>query len=293
MATFLDDLDVVDQTAIEPNAQQYIAGQWTNGDPKLKAAGGVAYTGGVLLDRDKYLPDFVKAPPGWADQQVTFANGGSIAAVGSARPELAVVRTRFRWFRVVGGVATYYPLKAYEEGMRGHLQALCGVRGFDFPIQVTFKGMASKLLNQALRDFTARMSDASARTLREQKRPATKFPRFAFYLPLTADKHQKTGQNGQESIITPPVLVLPETLDAAALANLYVGRDRLVELQQLYHDSAEWAAAWDRPGAEESADTAEWDNHPDAQPTQTAAQAAGLGGSSRNAPPPPDNWEDF
>ena len=71
---------------------------------------------------------------------------------------------------------------------------------------------------------------------------------------LSPGPHIKVGQKGQESIITPPVLDLPNAITEDYLGKIYVGRERLMALQQIYHDGAEWAAAWDRPGAEETFD---------------------------------------
>ena len=83
---------------------------------------------------------------------------------------------------------------------------------------------------------------------------ARRFPRFAFYMRLAPGPHVKVGQKGQESIITPPVLELPATHTEDYLSKTYVGRERLLAFQQIYHDAAEWGLAWDRPGAEETLD---------------------------------------
>ena len=69
-------------------------------------------------------------------------------------------------------------------------------------------------------------------------------------------------RKGQEAVITPPVLELPAVIDEDYLNKTYVGRERLQALQQLYHDSAAWAAAWDQPGSEAS-----WEEQePEVQP---------------------------
>ena len=262
MATnFVDDLDVLDPTTVDNSGPIYPVAQWLHGDPKLASAGGVAHTGGVILPA-KYLGEQLAPAPGWTRTTVAFSSGKSEAVLASQKPRLAVIRTRFRWFVVYNGVTTFYPRSGYvaESGMRGHVQALCAVHGYDFPIVVTFKGKASQEFERLLRDFSQRVQDAVNRVLRDkgtvggESAHNSRFPRFAFYLRLAAGPHLRVGQKGQESIITPPVLEIPATLSEEYLSKIYVGRERLVALQQMYHESAEWGAAWDRPGAEETLD---------------------------------------
>jgi hypothetical protein len=234
----------------------------------MAASGGVAHTGGIILPA-KYLDDSVAPAPGWTRTTVAFSSGKSEAVLAAPKPRLAVIRTRFRWFVVYNGVTTFYPRSGYvaESGMRGHVQALCGIHGFDFPIVVTFKGKASQEFERLLREFSQKVQEAAYRVSRDkasanavaaaaQNRPAPGavrgFPRFAFYMRLAPGPHIKVGQKGQESIITPPVVELPNVVTEDYLTKIYVGRDRLLGFQETYHDAADWAAAWDRPGAEET-----------------------------------------
>ena len=263
-AHFIDDLDIVDQTTVENTGPTYPVAQWLHGDPKLAAAGGVAHTGGIIIP-DKYLDDSVAPAPGWSRTNVAFSSGKSEAVLAAQKLRLAVIRTRFRWFATYNGVTTYYPRSGYQadSGMRGHVQALCGVHGFEQPIVVTFKGKASQEFERLLKDFSQKVQEAAYRVTREKgngngssiaANQQNRFPRFAFYMRLAPGPHVKVGQKGQESIITPPVLELPAVIGEDYLSKIYVGRDRLQELQQHFHDAAEWAAAWDRPGAEETFD---------------------------------------
>jgi hypothetical protein len=256
-ANFLDDLDVVDPGTVEASGPNYPVAQWLHGDPKLAAAGGVAHTGGIILP-SKYLDDNTPPAPGWTRTNVAFSSGKSETVLATQKPRLAVIRTRFRWFVVYNGVTTHYPRSGYiaDSGMRGHVQALCGLHGFDFPVVVTFKGKASQEFERLLREFSQKVQDAAFRLLRDKATAgqAPRFPRFAFYMRLAPGPHIKVGQKGQESIITPPVLELPNAITEDYLGKTYVGRERLMALQQIYHDAAEWASAWDRPGAEETLD---------------------------------------
>src|SRR5579859_2435688 len=263
MNSFLDDTDAIDPTAVETAGALYPAAQWFNGDPKLAAVGGVAHTGGVILS-SKYVDDGLAPAPGWTWATVAFSTGKSEKVLAAQKPRLAVVRTRFRWVVTYNGVRTYYPRSGYiaDSGMRGHLQALCGVHGFDFPVTITFKGKSGQAFELLLREFTEKVMQAATKAARAKDPKATaRFPRFAFYLKLAPQPHQKVGQKGQESVITPPALELPSVLSDEYLGKIYVGRETLLGLQQLYHDSAEWGAAWDKPGAEEDAGEAPAEAH--------------------------------
>jgi len=244
---FINDLDVVDPSTVEIYGPTYPIAQWLNGDPKLALSGGVAYTGGVILPL-KYLKEDVAPAPGWMEETIAFSTGKSEPVLAAPTPKLAVIRTRFRWFVSSDGLTTYYPRANYvqETGMRGHLQALCGIEGYEFPVVVTFKGKASQEFERLLKVFNQTIQEAYQRSIQSHKH----FPRFAFYLTLQPGPHVKVGQKGQESMITPPALELPNTLTRDDLSQMYVGRERLVYFQQLYHDATEWAAAWDRPGTE-------------------------------------------
>lgn len=236
--SFVDDLSLVDPSTVEQVGPLYVMGQWMNGDPKLAAMGGVVHTGGLVIDR-KYLSDGVIPAPGWVSAQVAFESGKSSAMLAAQKPRLAVIRTRFRWFVTYNGVTTYYPRNAYQadSGMRGHLQALCGVNGFDFPIVFTFKGMASKHAEVALREWAQKVKESTK---------GAQWPRFAFYMPLLPGAHQKVGQKGQESVVTPPTLDAPAVMGEDYLSKVYVGRARLQTMQEEYKRAAEWAAQWDK-----------------------------------------------
>src|SRR5258706_6364022 len=198
-ADFISDLDIVDQSTVETSAPAYPVAQWLHGDPKMAGAGGVAHTGGIILPA-KSLDDSVAPASGWTRTTVAFSSGKSEAALAAPKPRLAVIRTRFRWFVTYNGVTTFYPRSGYvaESGMRGHVQALCGVHGFDFPIVVTFKGKASQEFERLLRDFSQKVQEAAHRLSREKGAAArvsgttpNRFPRFAFYMRLAAGPHVK------------------------------------------------------------------------------------------------------
>jgi hypothetical protein len=250
MTNFMDDISIIDPSTVEQGGPLYPVAQWLNGDLKMAAAGGVAHTGGLIIPT-KYVPDDLAPPPGWTRTSVAFSSGKSDPVLASQKPRLAVIRTRFRWFVKANGIETHYPRAAYvaDRNMRGHVQALCGVAGYDFPVIVTFKGKASQEFERLLREFSQKTGEAVTRLLRS-KDPTARFPRFAFWLRLYPMPHVKVGQTGQESVVTSPGMDLPPAITEDYLSKTYVGRDSLVAFQQLYRDSAEWAAAWGKPSVE-------------------------------------------
>ncbi|MCC6189028.1 MAG: hypothetical protein IT318_08330 [Anaerolineales bacterium] len=251
MSNFIDDLDVVDETAVE-SGPQYPLAQWLNGDPKLAATGGVAHTGGVILPV-RHLDDGVKPAPAWIQTTIAFATGKSETVLASQKVALAVVRTRFRWRMQKDGMNTYFPRTGYVggAGMRGNLQVLCGIYGYSFPVVVTFTGRASQEFERLMQEFNNKVLETSRRLAlgKPGSNGSTppRLPRFAFYMKVAPGSHQKAGQKGAEAIITPPALNLPDPFTPDYLSAAYVGRERLVELQELYHESFDWAIAWDQP----------------------------------------------
>jgi hypothetical protein len=214
----------------------------------------VAHTGGVVLPL-RHLGDGAAHVPGWTPATISFANGKSETVLASQKAALAVVRTRFRWRAQRNGATTYLPRSGYVggAGLRGNLQALCAVYGCGFPIVVTFTGRASQEFERLLHEFNSKVLDAAKRLSPEKSSvtgsASARLPPFTFYMKVVPGPHQKAGPaatRGAEAIITPPRLELPEQITPDYLSAAYVGRERLLELQQLYQDAAAWAQAWDR-----------------------------------------------
>lgn len=276
------DADVIDPETVENIGPAYPMAQWLNGDPKMAAVGGVVHTGGVILP-SKYVDDSIAPAPGWSRTTVAFSSGKSEPVLAAQKPRLAVIRTRFRWLVTYNGVTTFYPRSGYvaDSGMRGHIQALCGIHGFDFPAVVTFKGKASQEFEKLNKEFSQKVQEAAHKLL--TAKDGQRFPRFAFYMRLAPGPHIKAGQKGQESVITPPVLELPSVLSDEYLSKIYVGRERLVEMQQIYRDAGEWASAWDRPGAEEDHDAPPPDADPDTGEVRDVLSMAEAAGAMKAA----------
>lgn len=239
------DYDAVDARVNDAAPLHFPIAQWLHGQPRLAALGGVPHTGGVVLPA-KYLPEGVTLP-GWTRRPVNFESGQREDALSAARVAIAVLRTRFRWFVRQEGVQAHFPRAAYESGrgMRGHLQVLCAVYGHPDPIVITFKGKASQQFETLQRDFAGKVLGPANRAAPAGQR----LPAFAFWMTVVPGPHTKAGAKGQESIITPPSLDLPDPVSDEYLQRVYVGREALLRFQALWHESEPWAALWDRPAS--------------------------------------------
>jgi hypothetical protein len=234
------DFDVVDPEAREQIVPVYSLAQWINGQPKLQALA-FARTGGVFLPNNK-APDGLTLP-GWDTIEYIFEGGEKESGLAAQTVTFAVIRTRFRWFITRDGQTTHYPRQAYVKGvgMRGKLQLLAAIYGAPVPIVITFTGKGSQSADNALREFQAKIVSVANQTA-----PANQsLPRYAFYLRLVAGAPIKVGPRGQESIITPPTLILPETIDRAYLKKIYVTRERLLLFQSWFRDAELWAKEWE------------------------------------------------
>ena len=145
------DWNDVDPTTAEQHTANYPIAQWVNGDPKLAAVGGVAWSGGVALPT-KYVGESLVIP-GWTRGQMTFASGKTEDVLSATKFSVAVIRKRFRWFVKAGGQTTYFPRTAYDAsaGMKGHLQLLVALPGLEFPVAITFTGTASREAERILK----------------------------------------------------------------------------------------------------------------------------------------------
>ncbi len=251
--TFLNDRNVVDETLAE--GPQFVSGQWLNGNPRLAQVGGVACTGGLIVEVGKFDGAAPQLPK-WKLEQVTFERANTpIEVLAAQTTALAVIATRFCWFRVVDGKKEYYHRSnPPKTGKRGKLQVLAAVYGLeDYPIAFTFTGTNSIAITEAMRTFREKVVDAASKLAaadaKAKGEKAVRYPALAFWMKIAAGQPEKAGQAGQQSTVTPPGLVLPAEINADVLGQIYVGKDRLVRFQQWNHEAKPWAAQWDALGA--------------------------------------------
>ena len=253
------DYDLVDERTIETTLPTYPSAQWLNGQTALKALGGVAYTGGIVIPRRSLAAERDADVPGFTPTTLTFRSGKDEPALTAMTATVAVLRTRFCWKYGQNGHPLYVPRSGYvaNVGMKGRLQVLVVFQGDARPFAITFSAKASQFFENLLKGFDQQVVGAAHKLSPSGQR----LPRFAFWLTLTAGKHQKANAD-YESIITPPTLTLPADITRETLRTWYVGRENLERFTALYHAAEAWAKAWnggtasplpaDEPGEEET-----------------------------------------
>lgn len=219
----------VDEATVESDAPKYPQGQWKNGKtgyPKTS----INFTGGPVLPllrpmgKDKKVdnlpPDL--ALPGFVQETVEFESGGVDEALVATGPiEVALIRMRRCWMvKREGDPPLYFPWTTpYQDKFRGHYEVLLVVRGRpDFPVAMTFNATNSQAYDQVLRDLDTLAVKASA--LFNMKK---RLPRWALWATLKAGPHAKPNP-GYPSKTTPPILVMPPTLNLEWAQNAFVGR---------------------------------------------------------------------
>lgn len=250
---YLDDILNSDQSTVEDSGIQYPYIQWTNGKPALKQAGGIAWTGGWFLPMDNAPAEL---PKNWTTYELSHNTGDSTAGYAARDLTVAVIRSRFRWFYTAADGSTISAARdGYQRGlgMRGHLQALVGVRGLDTPYVLTMKGIASKEFETQLAAFDRYIIAAANANLRQKHgAKAARAPRYAFWLTLGPQRdsegkpiHAKVGTGSDTSFVT--LMASNAGTKPASpedLAKRFVGPDLRAQFQAWYHEADEWVAQW-------------------------------------------------
>lgn len=221
--------------------------QWMNGKKILKQLGGIAFTGGVLMEADQFPPK--TTIPGFTPQTVVL-NGNEKEVFGSSNAEFAVIARRRRYFTETPegkryfGISEYEAVKAQGINLRGHCQVAVVFKGQpDQVIYLTFTGTADRAFTADLKRFT---TDALPLTTRKTDGVARSMPLNAFWVTLTPLPHETVGDT-KKSEATNPSLNLPKEFTREGLLAQYVGRDILPSLNALVEQHKEWAAAWSFP----------------------------------------------
>ena len=221
--------------------------QWMHGNPDLEelknTASGIKFTGGFLielknLDAEAYdinIPGFTKA-------QVRL-NGNPIDVLAAPSAELCVLSYRLRFVKVEGGKKIGYGRNQYEDGMKGHLQAACLIKGFDPVVYLTVTGTISRDFEEALKAFRK-----VGLPIANQTAPAGKqLDVNAFFLPFGAGAHETRGKGQAQKPVSPLKLNLPTPLTRQWLLGQYVGAKLLPRTYEEKKNHEEWREQWNSP----------------------------------------------
>lgn len=238
--------------------------QWVNGDPKNKPLGGIAYTGGFFISADAGID----CPPGF--EEYTLHTQDAKEVKGFAARDLkgvSVIRYRKCWSSDPGnnGLVMRFGWNDYEEAeaygsARGVAHILIGLKGFDEPLLVSFRGMTAKGMMGMGRNDRGVIPTVGQTLLSAAKREARKskmtktYPLCAFSFDLGPKRNEQgepvfeeVGSGSNTSLIT-----LPTWLDATdgmvsdtELQRRYVGNELLATYQDVHREAEEWVRAWD------------------------------------------------
>lgn len=262
------DWESVDPDAQEAEELRLPRVTWYNGNSKMKAAGGIIYTGGMTARRES-LGENVEIQH-WAIGSFE-AEGKTIETLENANPVILPIRYRRRWAKFDGNTCQHwFPITGqYEEGYKIQVEIAGFIKGHDAPVRFDLRGHASTAILDAMRDHAAKLVSIANKNAPQGKA----LPSYAFWLRLKPGKHEMVGK-GKQSEATLPQLLLPSEVNADYVRNLYVGRDMLVLSQAFFHELDGWAKEWSDKGASSKAEPGEAYEVPEYAGEQNHAKAA-------------------
>lgn len=243
----------------------YVILQWLNGSPKAKKSGGIPYTGGFFMSGDQG----VEPPPGF--EEYTLVTDDAVEVKGFASPTLtgSVIRYRRCWDSEPeensGKRNERFGWDEYEEAQahgspRGVCHLLFGIKSYDEPVMLVFRGMVAKsVMGQGRQrgivpQFAQQIVSAAKRIARKNKQGSKSFPLCAFVLTMGGklESDGKTpvfdvvGQGNKTSQVTYPIWRdAPDAIvDTALLNRLYVGNETFATYQDYHTEASDWVTAW-------------------------------------------------
>lgn len=241
---FNPDWDDVNPAAQEEMPLSFPIVFWRHGSLTLKQLGenNFNYTGGLFFGYGDVGED--TKIEGWSDCAFTGEDGSEVKGLGARAAHLAIVRYRRRWFKDAETGTEYRAWNDYARGFRAHIQCVAFIRGYENPVCISMKGIAVNYLYSILREQNSKVLAVANREAPQGK----KLPVYAFWLTIKAGKHDKAGQQqGKQSDVTMPQIVLPKAVDPEYLNSRYIGKDNLKRFQDLWFEAEKWAHEWDVP----------------------------------------------
>lgn len=270
-------VDEVPQDTVEQNEVQFPIIQWHYGDPKAKKFGAVMdHIGGWFMPEEMAPADDM-TPYGWEKTSWTHANGDETDGFWRAEIEIAMIHQRRRWEVYDGTNRSVFAWTDYDKAREvgrasGRSHVLCLVKGLEEfgAFVLTLKGTSgmyfqgTRTVKGALQQFDATVMRAASEAIRKSGRKGV-MPRRAFWLKVGAKRDAKgnavfteVGQGTDKSNLVMPVAIgLPAKPDQVDLNEVYVGKELLDRLTEIYQDTLEWKSAWDSiaPGSSDGTET--------------------------------------
>lgn len=249
MSTAKQQTEDINWGDIDPNAQDAMSLQlplvlWFHGKVAMKQLGdkNIGYTGGFFFSQDAAGADTTIDL--WTPQSFE-GDKGEVLGIGTNIADIALVRSRKRWFKESNDRKEFRAWRNYEPGFRAHLQIVGFIKGFEHPVTFNFKGLLGQAIEAIQREH---MSKVVAILNRTSPTKGQGLPPYGLWVRLKAGKHEKVGGGSQQSEATMPVIVLPPSVDLAFAKSRFVGNDLFKRMQELYVEASDWVREWDYAG---------------------------------------------
>ena len=220
---------------------------WHNGQAQVaKDASGALFLGGWWANAEEIESLSGPLPEKFIQETWTNREGGTYDVFAARSILVAVIASRFRWTtkkdaqgNVTGNTSQKQVLcyMAYSEVDRKTKAKLILPWG---PVVLAFKGLAGTWLDSAFKAHEKGITE-----IRKEIAPNVPWPYFYAILGTFGnDRVQEMVGKVQKSPITPPLAYVPEKLDAATLATLYVGENVAGFMGDLKVNAQEWLDDW-------------------------------------------------
>jgi hypothetical protein len=234
--------------------------QWMNGDPKLAKLGGPSYTGGFFIGADQNVEDL---PEGFEPFEFITQKDEKVPGYACRGLTFAPILRRACWVvRPETGLSRRFGWNSFEEASalgdpRSLTHVLADV-GLDEPFVLSFAGMvAAQMTSRGQRGILVRHSSSVVNAARRLARKAGKdaaFPNCMFTVTVGAERDAKdkpvfqqvgSDPERQSTVVYPQWIDEPSAaLTREALAERFVGKERLKRNQEWFTAAQAWRAAW-------------------------------------------------
>lgn len=266
-----DDVDSGAQDAVQMTFPNLF---WRNGESKLEELGkdNINYCGGFFFTYEQ-AGEGVEIK-NWKEASFS-AKGKKLTGLAAHKAMVSFVRSRRRWFQEMkDGRKEYRAWNQYQPGDRAQMQVIGFIKGFPNAVCFPFKGLSVSNVDSIIKEHHSKIVTVANR---ESPDPKKGMPSYAFWTVVEAGPHEEVGKT-TKSEATMPRIVLPKTIDAETVRQLYVGRDILKQSQELYRLAEDWAHQWEKPGTAQGSNeltNREVAEHLQNPKVQAAAAAAG------------------
>jgi len=232
------DYDVVDPDAREVSSLQFPTVMWRHGSPSFKKyPDTMAFRGGFFFDYES--AGLSTVIPGWTEEAFE-GDEGEVSGLWAPVADITIVRYRQRWFLPDSRPTKYLPWDQYKEPYRSQMQAVGFIKGYETPVQFSLKGTLNRYLKSVIREHESKVMSVANKTAPEGR----ELPVYACYMTVETSGISKAGKGDATHDVTMPRIVLPQTVTREWCLERYVGKERLLASQKLFHDLAPWILEW-------------------------------------------------